>query len=99
MIAALCGGVADAGCSCCGGSFSREEEKSVHFFLCREQNALQASAHADLAHAVSLIQAGTEFYFNGLCELERISKSQRQTGMVMTLIPSPAFHGVLQCLL
>lgn len=38
--------------------------KKVLFFVCREQNALQASAHAGLAHAVRLM---TEFYFNGLC--------------------------------
>lgn len=67
MIAALCGGVEDAGCHSCGGSLSREEEKSVLFLLCREQNALQASAHAGLEHAVSLIQAGTGLYFNVLC--------------------------------
>lgn len=32
-----------------------ERRKKVLFCVCREQNALQASAHAGLAHAVRLI--------------------------------------------
>lgn len=67
MIAALCGGVEDAGCSCCAGSLSRVEEKVSDFFLVQGADTLQTSAHASLAHAVRLIQAGTEFYFNRLC--------------------------------